>query len=69
MKVLFTYDYGNENMERLRAQGINAVFHDERDIDNYKDVSDVEVLVCYKPFEKINLYDYQALDLIRCQLR
>ena len=64
MKVLFTYDYGNENMERLRAQGINAVFHDERDIDNYKDVSDVEVLVCYKPFEKINLYDFKSLKVI-----
>lgn len=64
MKVLFTYDYGQENMDKLIKEGIHAVFHDERDIDNYKDIEDVDVLVCYKPFSKINLSDYTSLKLI-----
>lgn len=64
MKVLFTYDYGKESMDTLINEGINAVYHDERDIENYKDYEDVEVLVCYKPFEKIDLKAYKSLKLI-----
>ncbi|MCH4889453.1 dihydrofolate reductase [Acidaminobacter sp. JC074] len=64
MKVLFTYDYGQACMDELRALGMEVVYFDEKRIDEYKDIEDVEVLVCYKPFEKIDLHDYKSLKLI-----
>lgn len=64
MKVLFTYDYGEACMEQIRALGIKADYHDEKNIDAYKDVEDVEVLICYKPFEKIKLKAFKSLKLI-----
>jgi phosphoglycerate dehydrogenase-like enzyme len=64
MKVLFTYDYGHECMDLIRNLGCEAVYHDERQIDTYKDIEDIEVLVCYKPFPKIDLHDFKNLKLI-----
>jgi len=64
MKVLFTYDYGQICMDEIKALGIDAVYYDEKRIDEYKDIEDVDVLVCYKPFDKINLHDFKNLKLI-----
>jgi phosphoglycerate dehydrogenase-like enzyme len=64
MKVLFTYDYGKECMDIIRDLGFDAVYHDEKQIDTYEDMEDVEVLVCYNPFTKIDLYDFKNLKLI-----
>lgn len=64
MKALFTYDYGQECMDIIKAMGINAVYFDEKRIDEYKDVEDVEILICFNPFSKIDLRDFKSLKLI-----
>lgn len=64
MKALFTYDYGNECMDIIKGMGIDAVYFDEKKIDEYKDVEDVEVLICFNPFGKIDLRDFKSLKLI-----
>lgn len=64
MKVLFTYNYGQEAMEQVRQLGFDAEFHDEKDIENYGDYSDIEVLICYNPFKKINLKEFRSLKYI-----
>lgn len=64
MKVLFTYDYGQSCMDEIRALGVEVDYHHEKDIASYKPVEDVDVLVCYKPFEAIDLHDFKKLKLI-----
>jgi len=64
MKVLFTYNYGQACMDEIRALGCEVVYFDEKNIDEYKDIDDVEVLICYNPFKKIDLKDFKSLKLI-----
>lgn len=55
MKVLFTYDYGQEKMKSIEKLGYELVYKYEGTISNTQDIEDIEVLVCYNPFEKLDL--------------
>lgn len=55
MKVLFTYDYGQEKMKAIEELGYNLVYRDERTISNTPDIEDIDVLVCYNPFDMLDV--------------
>jgi len=65
MKALFTYDYGEEKMNHIRELGYEVEYHNEREIETYKKAEDVDVLVCYNPFSKIDLKAFKNLKLIQ----
>ena len=65
MKVLFTYDYGSEKMEKVRQLGYDIVYHHERAVCNGPEVDDIDVLVCYDPFENLDIRQMKNLKWIQ----
>ncbi|MBF4695696.1 NAD(P)-dependent oxidoreductase [Fusibacter ferrireducens] len=56
MKALFTYDYGKEQMDKIRALGYKILHIKENDIpDRQSEIIDFDpnVIVCYNPFEHL----------------
>ncbi len=64
MKALFTYDYGQEKMERVAALGYDVVVRSEKELVIDNELEDVEVLVCYNPFETLAIDEMRDLKLI-----
>ena len=65
MKVLFTYNYGDENMEAVRQLGYELVYRHERLVENGPQVDDIDVLVCYDPFERLDIKKMKHLKWIQ----
>jgi len=65
MKALFTYDYGKENMRRIEALGYEVIFESEKTIANKPRVDEVEVLVCYNPFHRLDVTLMKQLQFIQ----
>ena len=65
MKVLFTYDYGKEQMEILRSLGYEVMYIYENQVANSPEVDDVDVLVCYNPFNKLDITKMKNLKWIQ----
>lgn len=65
MKVLFTYDYGAEKMQKVTDLGYNLIYRYEGTISNSPDIEDVDVLVCYNPFLKIDISKFYNLKWIQ----
>lgn len=65
MKAVFTYDYGQEKMDSIRALGYDVDVVKEATIENNESVNSADILVCYNPFEKINLSDMPSLKWIQ----
>lgn len=63
-KVLFTYNYGDEAMAQVRALGFDAEFYYEKDIADYPHKDEVEILICYNPFQYVDLRAFKSLKLI-----
>ncbi|SET16077.1 Phosphoglycerate dehydrogenase [Natronincola peptidivorans] len=55
MKALFTYDYGKEKMESIKNLGYDVMIVDEKTIEYSQEMEDVEVLVCYNPFNTLDI--------------
>jgi phosphoglycerate dehydrogenase-like enzyme len=55
IKVLLTYDYGKENMNKLKSLGYDITLANEKDISYSENVKDTEVLVCYNPFNTLDI--------------
>ncbi|MGB7604029.1 MAG: phosphoglycerate dehydrogenase [Lutisporaceae bacterium] len=55
MKVLFTYNYGQEKMKAVSELGYELIYVNEKEISNSVEISDIDVLVCYNPFEKLDI--------------
>ncbi len=55
MKALFTYDYGKENMKAIENLGYNILMINEKNIVYQEEMRDVEVLVCYNPFDTLDI--------------
>jgi phosphoglycerate dehydrogenase-like enzyme len=55
MKVLFTYHYGEEKMKAVADLGYDVVYTHECEVSNSDTLSDIEVLVCYNPFERLDI--------------
>lgn len=65
MKVLFTYDYGSEKMQAVKDLGYELVYVDEKKISNIDEFSDVDALVCYNPFENLDISKLKKLKWIQ----
>lgn len=55
IKALFTYDYGYEKMSELKNLGYEILIKKEKDICITEDIKDIDILVCYNPFETLNI--------------
>lgn len=55
IKAVFTYDYGEKKMERVRALGYDVVVCPEKNITLTPEIEDAEILVCYSPFNALDI--------------
>ncbi len=55
MKVLFTYDYGDAKMKAVSDLGYELVYIKESDIAYAEEISDIDALICYNPFERLDI--------------
>jgi phosphoglycerate dehydrogenase-like enzyme len=65
MKVLFTYNYGQEKMDAIKALGYELIYVNENEVSNTEEVSDIDALVCYNPFEKLDISQLKQLKWIQ----
>ncbi len=65
MKVLFTYNYGDEKMKVITELGYELVYLNEKDISNTQEISDIDVLVCYNPFDRLDISKLKQLKWIQ----
>ncbi|WP_050606283.1 phosphoglycerate dehydrogenase [Clostridium niameyense] len=55
IKALFTYDYGKDNMKKIQELGYDIKIIHEKQITYTKELEDTEVLVCYNPFNNLDI--------------
>jgi len=55
MKVLFTYNYGQEKMKSVSELGYELIYMNEKEISNSNEISNIDALICYNPFGKLNI--------------
>lgn len=65
MKALFTYDYGKENMEAIIRLGYKIDVVRESEVAGYEGLADTEVLVCYNPFDHLDISKMKSLKWIQ----
>lgn len=65
MDVLLTYDYGEENIQKIESLGYNVILVKEKDLTYKSDFKDVEILVCYNPFKTLDLSKMNKLKWIQ----
>lgn len=54
-KAVFTFQYGDENMKKIEALGYEVVYVPEGKIEDPTPLLDAEVLVCFNPFNQLDL--------------
>ncbi len=55
LKALFTYNYGKENMGKIENLGYDITIINEKEIQYKNEFKDIEVLVCYNPFNTLDI--------------
>lgn len=65
IKVLFTYDYGTENMNRISELGYDILTVRENEITNNDEVNSSDILVCYNPFDRLDISQMKNLKWIQ----
>jgi len=65
VKVLFTYNYGEEKMGAITELGYELVYVNEKEISYSDEISDVDVLVCYNPFDRLDISQFKKLKWIQ----
>ncbi|WFD10999.1 phosphoglycerate dehydrogenase [Tepidibacter hydrothermalis] len=65
MKALFTYNYGKEKMNKIKELGYEVIYINEKEVCNNENINDIDVLVCYNPFENIDMQQFKKLKLIQ----
>ncbi|MCF6464611.1 phosphoglycerate dehydrogenase [Clostridium sp. Cult2] len=55
MKALITFKYTDEEFKSLKELGYEIIFKEERDISFSDDMKDVDMMVCFNPFDKIDI--------------
>lgn len=65
MKVLFTYDYGKEQMDILRSLGYEVIYIYENQVTNCPEVDDIDILICYDPFKNLDITKLKNLKWIQ----
>lgn len=65
MKVLFTYNCGEEKMKAISELGYELVYVNEKEILYTDKISDIDALVCYNPFDKLDISMLKQLKWIQ----
>lgn len=65
MKVLFTYDYGEKKMNLIKEMGYELIYAHETEVSNNSDIEDIDVLVCYNPFDRLDVSKLKKLKWIQ----
>lgn len=55
MKALVTFKYKDDEMKSLKDLGYEIIFRDERNIEFSNEIKDVDLMVCFDPFDKIDI--------------
>lgn len=65
MKVLMTFDYGEQGMADIKALGHDVLYVKESELtQTVEGLEDIEVLVCYDPFKHFQLNKLPALKYV-----
>lgn len=64
-KVLVTYNYSKEKMKSIEDLGYDITIINERDVRYSNQLNDIEVLVCYNPFEVLDISKMKGLKWIQ----
>ncbi len=65
MKALFTYHYGEGKMKSISDLGYEIINIHESKISNCEEIEDIEVLVCYNPFNSLDITKLNKLKWIQ----
>jgi phosphoglycerate dehydrogenase-like enzyme len=65
MKALFTYIYKDEWMKKITDLGYEVIHMKEKNAVYSDNLSEVEVLVCYNPFDLLDIKQMKMLKLIQ----
>jgi phosphoglycerate dehydrogenase-like enzyme len=65
INALFTYDYGKDNMNKLKNLGYDIIAINEKDVTYSEELKNVEVLVCYNPFQTLDISKMRKLKWIQ----
>lgn len=64
MKILFTYDYGQDKRDEIASLGYTVDLIKEQDVNDYDDKENIDILICYNPFKYVNLKAFKNLKYI-----
>ncbi|MBS4534275.1 phosphoglycerate dehydrogenase [Clostridium sp. D2Q-14] len=65
VKALFTYDYGKEKMKAIEDLGYDIILKKEKDVKLTNDIKDIDILVCYNPFNTLDITKLNTLKWIQ----
>ncbi|WP_347561237.1 phosphoglycerate dehydrogenase [Senegalia massiliensis] len=65
LKVLFTYNQPQENIEKIKELGYEVIVKNEKYLELTKDILDIDAMICYKPFDKIDISKLKNLKWIQ----
>ena len=65
LKALITCKFKDEEFERIKNLGYKVIFKDERDADFAENIEDIDVMVCFNPFNKIDMDKFTNLKWIQ----
>jgi len=55
LKALITFKYKDEQFEKLRELGYEIIFKDEKTIEYSDEIKDIDLMVCFNPFDRIDI--------------
>lgn len=65
VKVLMTFDFGIENINRIKELGYEVILIGEKELCLSEELADIDVLVCYNPFKTLDISKLSNLKLIQ----
>lgn len=65
MKVLLTESYTEDQVKRLENLGYEVLYRRGKQLNLYEDIKDIDIMVCYNPFNKIDISKLDRLKLIQ----
>ncbi len=65
MKVLFTYNYGKEKFDKVRALGYELIYRDEKNLVIDDEIRDIEIFQCYNAFDKVDIDEFTHLKYVQ----
>lgn len=65
LKALITFKYTDEEMKTLEDLGYEIIFEDEKNISFSENMKDIDMMVCFNPFEKLDIGKFPNLKWIQ----